>query len=156
MCQGPERQPRGAEVHRDGGGQQAAVHHRRVLGAGVQPVHPPLRLPRDPAHPGALQRRADRARAGGAPHPHRGAHPGPVRQLRGAARPRQGQARGQEQDRYGYTDCFIELQTKVREDFIIMEEAPTRAFYWLKVLSHLRHYAEQVVSRFHIYFNIVS
>ena len=26
----------------------------------------------------------------------------------------------------------VELQTKVREDFIIMKKAPTRAFSWLK------------------------
>ena len=29
--------------------------------------------------------------------------------------------------------CLIELQTKVREDFKIMEKASSRAFSWLKV-----------------------
>ena len=29
----------------------------------------------------------------------------------------------------------LELQTKVREDFKIMEKAPIRAFSWLKVLT---------------------
>ena len=35
-----------------------------------------------------------------------------------------------------------ELQTKVREDFTIMEKTPTMAFSWFKApttLSHLRH-----------------
>ena len=42
----------------------------------------------------------------------------------------------------------VELQTKVREDFRIMEKAPTRAFSWLKAATTaftfktlLRHYA---------------
>ena len=30
---------------------------------------------------------------------------------------------------------ILELQTKVREDFIIMKKAPTRAFSWLNVES---------------------
>ena len=37
---------------------------------------------------------------------------------------------------------------KVCEDFTITEKAPTRAFSWLKMLlalSHLRHYAKQVL-----------
>ena len=76
----------GAEVHRVRGADGAAVHHQRVRGAGVRAVHAPLRLPRDPAHPGALHGRADGARAGRAARAHGPAHPGPVRQLRGAAR----------------------------------------------------------------------
>ena len=28
---------------------------------------------------------------------------------------------------------LLEPQTKLREDFTIMEKAPTKAFYWLKV-----------------------
>ena len=37
----------------------------------------------------------------------------------------------------------LELQTKVREDFKIMENAPTGC-KWLILLSHLRHYAKWV------------
>ena len=44
-------------------------------------------------------------------------------------------------DSYSYDAFQVELQTKVREDFTITEKAPTRAFSWLKALSHLRrHY----------------
>ena len=88
MRQGPERQPCGAEVYRDRGGEQAPVHHRRVRGPGVQPLDPPVRMPRNTAHPRALHGRADRARPRRAPHAHRGSDPGSVRQLCGAARPR--------------------------------------------------------------------
>ena len=94
MRQGPERQPRCAEVHRNCGAKSAAVHHRRVPGPGVQPLDPSLRLSGDPAHPRALRRRADHSRPGGATQQHRGPDPGPVRQLRGAARPGPGKARG--------------------------------------------------------------
>ena len=92
MCEGPEWQPRCPEVYRDRGGEQTPVHHRLVRGAGVQPVDPPVRVQGDPEDPGALHGRADLPRPGGAPHTHRGLDPGPVRQLRGAARARQGQA----------------------------------------------------------------
>ena len=40
----------------------------------------------------------------------------------------------------------LELQTKVREDFKIMENAPTGC-KWLLLLSHLRHYAKWALGR---------
>ena len=47
----------------------------------------------------------------------------------------------------------VELQTKVREDFTIMEKAPTRAFSWLKAPTSaftlktlLRHYAKRALT----------
>ena len=52
-------------------------------------------------------------------------------------------------------NCGItpELQTKLREDFTIMEKAPTRAFSWLKVPTSaftfktlLRHYAKRALT----------
>ena len=50
-----------------------------------------------------------------------------------------------------YPGCCIELQTKVREDFTVMEK-PTRAFFWLKSPTSalfkalLRHYAKQTLT----------
>ena len=44
----------------------------------------------------------------------------------------------------------VELQTKVTEDsrrFHNHEEGPSRAFSWLKALSHLRHYAKQMFTQ---------
>ena len=45
-------------------------------------------------------------------------------------------------------ECELEPQTKVREHFTIMENAPSRIIFWLKVLTGaltfetlLRHYA---------------
>lgn len=58
-----------------------AVHHQRVLGAGVRAVHAPLRLPRNPAHPGALYARADGAGALRTARTHRPAHTGTRRAL---------------------------------------------------------------------------
>ena len=49
-------------------------------------------------------------------------------------------------DSYSYDAFQVELQTKVREDFTITEKAPSRAFSWLKALSHLRHYAKLVLA----------
>ena len=52
------------------------------------------------------------------------------------------------------THITLDLQTKVHEDFTIMEKASTRAFsyywafYWLKrplALSHWRHYADTMI-----------
>ena len=43
-------------------------------------------------------------------------------------------------ERTQYT--VFELQTKVRESFTITEKAPTRAFFWLKVLN---------MPKFHVY-----
>ena len=48
---------------------------------------------------------------------------------------------------------LLELPTKVREEFAIMEKAPTKSFSWLKVPTNaftiknlLRHYAKQVLT----------
>ena len=38
-------------------------------------------------------------------------------------------------------ECAVKLQTKVREDFTIMEKTPPGVFSRLKALSHLIHYA---------------
>lgn len=65
---------------------------------GVLAVHPPVRVPGDPAHPGALHGRADGRRAGGAARAHGAAGAGPVRELRGAARARARLPGGEGQD----------------------------------------------------------
>ena len=38
------------------------------------------------------------------------------------------------------TVSSVELQTRVRKDFTIMEKAPSRALSWFKALSHFTHY----------------
>ena len=59
-----------------------------VVISGVSPLDAPVRLPGDPAHPGALQAGADSVHPGGAAPEHGPAAAGPVRQLRHPARPR--------------------------------------------------------------------
>ena len=54
---------------------------------GAHPVVPPLRLPCDPAHFGALQSGTDGADLGRASRQHRAAATGPVRKLRHTTRP---------------------------------------------------------------------
>ena len=58
-----------------------------------------------------------------------------------------------ERSQYGLAASIIELQTMVREDFTITENALTKAFSWLKVLTSaatfktlFRHYAKQAVT----------
>ena len=55
-----------------------------------------------------------------------------------------------ERSQHGLAASIVELQTKVREDFTIAENALTRAFSWLKVPTSnvtfktlFRHYTEQ-------------
>lgn len=94
-------------MHRVRGAVRAAVHNKRVRRASVRAIDAPLRLPRDPAHPGALHGGADGAGAGRAARAHGAAHPGPVRELRRAARAgarRAGrQVRTHVLDRYSFT-----------------------------------------------------
>lgn len=66
----------GAEMHRVCGADGAAVHNKRVRGAGVRALDASVRLPCYTAHPGALHARTDRARARRAARPHRPAHTG--------------------------------------------------------------------------------
>ena len=58
-----------------------------------------------------------------------------------------------ERSQHGLAASIIELQTMVREDFTITENALTKAFSWLKVLTSaatfktlFRHYAKQAVT----------
>ena len=43
--------------------------------------------------------------------------------------------------------CFRFRASFECEDFTIIEKAPTRAFSWLKALSHLRHYQDSMLNR---------
>ena len=43
-------------------------------------------------------------------------------------------------------DNFVALRTINQQSCTITENAPTRAFYWLKALSHLRHYTKQMLT----------
>ena len=58
------------------------------LSPGAHSVVPPLRLPCDPAHFGALQFGTDGSDLGRASRQHRAAAAGPVRKLRHTTRPR--------------------------------------------------------------------
>ena len=41
---------------------------------------------------------------------------------------------------------MIELATNLRKVFTIKEKSSTRAFSWLKELSHLRHYSDTMLN----------
>ena len=59
-----------------------------------------------------------------------------------------------ERSQHGLAASIVELQTKVREDFTIAENALTRAFSWLKAPTYavtfktlFIHYSKQVLRK---------